>query len=158
MGTRSQKNAPVFAMALFALLLACILALVVLGGGLYGSLAGAQRQNGQVRASLTYLSTRVRAADCAGAVRLEDGPEGPALILAEPETGSGYETRIYLYEGRLLEDYAPAGSALAPQDAQAVAETCCFEPAWRAPSLLSSRTGEGTVLVALRSAEKEGLA
>lgn len=151
MAPRESKAAPAFALALFALLLGCILALVLLGGGLYERLAAGERQNSAVRASLDYLSTRVRAADRQGAVRLEEGPEGPALVLAEAPEEGGYELRIYLYEGWLVEDYAPAGSAYAPDGAQPVAESDRFEPVFEAPGLLRLCTQQGVALVALRS-------
>lgn len=141
------------ALALFTLMLGCILALVVLGGGLYGALADGQAENNAVRASLTYLATRVRAADQRGAVRLAEGPEGPALVLAETEQEGGYELRIYLYGGLLVEDYAPAGSPCEPETAQPVARTGRFEPKFAAPGLLRIDTEQGTALVALRSGE-----
>lgn len=153
MSTRLQKAAPVFAMLLFGLLLACVLGLVQLGSGLYKALALGQQSNDAARSSLRYLSTRVRGADRLDALRLAEGPEGVALILAEGEEEGGYETRIYLYQGSLLEDYAPAGSPLAPQEARPVASTSCFEAQLSEPGLLRLTTGEGTAWVAMRSGE-----
>lgn len=150
---KREKNGPGSgpALALFALLLGCILALAALGGGLYERLARSQRENGEARTTPAYLATQVRAADREGAVRLADGPQGPALVLAEAPEEGGYELRIYLYDGWLVEDYAPAGSALAPRQAQPVAVCGRFEPEFTAPGLLRVATDEGTALVALRS-------
>ena len=153
MGSRLQKAAPVFAMLLFGLLLACVLGLVQLGSGLYKALAQGQQSNDAARSSLSYLSTRVRSGDRLGALRLGEGPEGVALILTESAEEGGYETRIYLYQGNLMEDYAPAGSPLAPSEAQPVANTGCFEAEFAQPGLLRFTTGEGTAWVALRSGE-----
>jgi len=152
---KKQKEGPGagFALALFALLLGCILALVVLGGGLYERLARSQQENGAARTAAGYLTTRVRAADREGAVRLEEGPQGPVLMLAEAPEEGGYELRIYLYEGWLVEDYAPAGSAFAPEQAQLVAQSSRFEPEFAAPGLLRIETGQGDALIALRSGE-----
>ena len=126
---------------------------MVLGGGLYERLARSQQENGAARTAAGYLTTRVRAADREGAVRLEEGPQGPVLMLAEAPEEGGYELRIYLYEGWLVEDYAPAGSAFAPEQAQLVAQSSRFEPEFAAPGLLRIETGQGDALIALRSGE-----
>lgn len=45
--------------------------------------------------------------------------EGAALLLRENADGETYETRIYLYEGALREEYGTADDALDPQDSNA---------------------------------------
>ena len=86
------RLAPLLAMALFGLMLACVLGLMALGSGLYGSVTRSMTANNAARASLRYLTTSVRAADTASGLRLEDGPEGVMLVLEEPSTG--YECKI----------------------------------------------------------------
>ena len=139
----------VFAYApMFGLLLACMLALSGFGAQVYRALTAAQARNNASRAALSYVSARLRAADTAGAVALGAGPEGPALLLRE----EGYETRIYLYEGCLVEEYAAAGSALAPQNAQIIARTGSFSAA-AAGGLYTVTTDAGVVQVCLHSGE-----
>ena len=75
------RLAPLLAMALFGLMLACVLGLMALGSGLYGSVTRSMTANNATRASLRYLTTSVRAADTASGLRLEDGPEGVMLVL-----------------------------------------------------------------------------
>lgn len=154
---RPEKSTPAFALALFVLMLGCILALAAMGGSLYGSLVENRRSNDARRASLSYVSAQLRAADESGAVSVRKGPEGDALVLAEPLSGSGYETRIYLYNGNLMEEYSEAGSALSPKKAQSIAKTARFSakiaPAGQMGNLISVTTGEGTVKVYLHSGE-----
>ena len=99
--TRPKDPAAACALALFGLLLGCMLALSGFGAQVYRALTAAQARNNASRAALSYVSARLRAADTAGAVALGAGPEGPALLLRE----EGYETRIYLYEGCLVEEW-----------------------------------------------------
>ena len=146
------RLAPLLAMALFGLMLACVLGLMALGSGLYGSVTRSMTANNAARASLRYLTTSVRAADTAAGLRLEDGPEGVMLVLEEPSTG--YETRIYLWEGQLVEEYTAAESYPAPENAQPVCACTRFE-AERSGSLLELTTDQGTARVALRCAEGE---
>ena len=83
-----------------------------------------------------------------GPWRSAQAPKAPALLLRE----EGYETRIYLYEGCLVEEYAAAGSALAPQNAQIIARTGSFSAA-AAGGLYTVTTDAGVVQVCLHSGE-----
>lgn len=139
------------ALALYTMLLACVFGLVVLGGGLYSRLADSQAQNGRLRGEVSYLYGRVRAADSAGGVAVGQGPEGPSLELTDP-ADSGYVTRIYLWQGNLVEEYAETGSPLQPDQALTIAASDTFQPALEG-SLLTVQTSQGQLRVALRAAQ-----
>ena len=124
----SGRATPAFSLALFALMLGCILWLTALGAGLYGRLTESRAANEQTRAALGSLVTRVRAGDTAGAVRLDSGPEGDMLVLTDPDTG--YEFRIY-----------------------PLAQAREFTAQWVSPSLLRLTVNGDTAEAALRSAE-----
>ena len=81
MQERVEKFAPAAALALYLVLLGTVLVLAGVGGRLYGVLSGSRAANDARRASLTYVAARLRAADAAGAVRVESRPEGDALVL-----------------------------------------------------------------------------
>ena len=120
----SGRATPVFSLALFVLMLGCILWLTALGAGLYGSLEASRTANEQTRAALGSLVARVRSGDAAGAVRLDSGPEGDMLVLTEQE--SGYEFRIYLADGWLMEQFCAADAATDPEAPTALG--VWFEP------------------------------
>ena len=103
-----------------------------------------------MRATLGYLVTRVRSSDAAGAVRVEEGPEGDMLILADRD--SGYETRIYLYDGWLMEQLCAAGADTDPAAAQQVAQADSFSVQWARSALLRLTVDGKTADAALRSA------
>ena len=151
MGRSADRATPAFSLALFALMLGCILWLTALGAGLYGQLAASRTANDQARATLRYLVTRVREADAAGAVTVRQEGEGEVLVLADADTG--YETRIFLSEGWLVEQLCPAGAALDPAAAQPVAQAEAFSAQWARPGLLTLSAGGAEAQVALRSAE-----
>ena len=52
--------------------------------------------------------------------------EGAALLLRENADGETYETRIYLYEGALREEYGTADAALDPQDSERIVDANPF--------------------------------
>lgn len=147
-----RPDAALPATALFALLLVCLLALTAAGAAVYVRIAGSAADGRSRRAALDYLCARVRAADEANAVTLADGPEGPVLVLAEPLADSGFATRIYLYDGHLVEDYAPENSALSPDTAQPLAETALFAATFDG-SLLTVQTTQGAAQIYLHSGE-----
>lgn len=147
----SSRATPVFSLVLFALMLGCILWLTALGAGLYGRLEASRSANEQTRAALGSLVTRVRSGDVAGAVRLDNGPEGDMLVLTDPD--SGYEFRIYLAQGWLVEQFCAAGAATDPDAAQRLAQAQEFTAQWAGPSLLRLTVDGKTAEAALRSAE-----
>ena len=146
----SGRATPAFSLALFVLMLGCILWLTALGAGLYGSLEASRTANGQTRASLGSLVSRVRSGDAAGAVRLDSCPEGDMLVLTEQE--SGYEFRIYLADGWLMEQFCAADAATDPEAAQPLAPAQEFTAQWASPALLRLTVDGNTADAALRSA------
>lgn len=145
-----NRNTALPATALYALLLVCVLALTAFGANIYGAVTAAHNAGSAQRAALSYLCVRLRAADEAGAVTVTTGPEGDALILAEPLAQSGYATRIYLWQGQLVEDYAPADSAFAPANAQPIAKTAAFTATVEG-NLVRVHTEQGSAVVHLHS-------
>ena len=146
----SGRATPAFSLALFMLMLGCILWLTALGAGLYGSLEASRTANEQTRAALGSLVARVRSGDAAGAARLDSGPEGDMLVLTEQE--SGYEFRIYLADGWLMEQFCAADAATDPEAAQPLAPAQEFTAQWASPALLRLTVDGNTADAALSSA------
>jgi len=82
--------------ALFSLLL------VLIGAGVYQRITDAADYNAQMRTSLTYVASKVRAGDEAGAVWVEDVDGATVLVLGQRYDGEMLYTRIYFLpdEGR----------------------------------------------------------
>ena len=139
-----------YPLLLFAIIVLSLLFLVMTGTGLYSAVVDSQTRNREARAALSYLAARVHAADAAGAVSVGEGPEGAALLLRENADGETYETRIYLYEGALREEYGTADAALDPQDAKS------FSVEQVRPGLLVVSTEYGSADIGLRSGRGAG--
>lgn len=148
MQERAEKFAPAAALALYLVLLGTVLVLAGVGGRLYGVLSDSRAANDARRASLTYVAARLRAAAAAGAVRVESRPGGDALVL---DDGSGYETRLYLYNGALVEEYAAADTDYMPAAAEKVADTRTFTVVQDGARYIIT-TDDGEVHVTLHSA------
>lgn len=151
MRNKTGKSRPYFMLALFTLLIIATLSLVLIGSTIYGSLVDDQTGNNQNRAVLAYLYAQVRGADKQGGISLGEGPQGQALVFREEDEGVTYETRIYLFNGRLMEEYAMEEMEFSPDRAQPVADETIFELAIEKDNLLKINTGKGSIQVALRS-------
>lgn len=136
-----------------ALFMAGFLALVIFGAQTYKSAVGIQSRNNRTRATLSYITSAVRAADASGAVRVEDGTldDGTKTqILALDDGDTGYCLRIYCKEGNLMEEYARTDGQLSPSAANAVGQTELFKVE-KNGQVLRVRTDDGSVLLHLRA-------
>lgn len=79
--------------AIFSLLL------VLVGAGVYQGIANDADHNSQMRTSLSYIASKVRAGDEAGAVIVEYQDDKPILVLRQRYADEAYKTRIYFLPG-----------------------------------------------------------
>jgi hypothetical protein len=83
--------------ALFALLTAAY------GVRMYRSISGSSDANYALRASITYVSGKIRALDSTGFLSVEQIGGMDVLVLSEIIEGSVYHTYIYVHDGQLCE-------------------------------------------------------
>lgn len=148
---KKLDSAP-FSLALFVLMLGCVLMLAVFGAQVYGALTQSQKRNNATRASLSYVAARLRSSDAVQAVSVVPGPQGDALVLSDVGETTGYETRIYVYDGWLMEEYTEVQSEFSPDAAQPIARTDTFA-ATVDGKLATVTTDQGTICVFLHTEE-----
>lgn len=152
------RSRQVFAALLLALFVTALLGALGAGTTVYQRLVDRDKNVAKERSSLGVIVNAVRATDASGSVTRGRGPEGDALVLVERLASGTYETRIYLADGWIVEEYAVAGSPYSPGGATRIAESSSF--GFEATgSLLEVHCDAGTAQVALRSAgAADGLA
>lgn len=148
-GEATRGLAPILLFALFVILL-----LLTLVGGLrsYAAEVASSDQSKATRLSVGFLTNTVRSFDSTGFVGTGNGPEGEALVLAEHTPAGVFETRIYAYQGNLLQEYALAEAPYSPESATVLFPTDEFSFSVDG-DLLTIQTQAGTANVALRSAD-----
>lgn len=143
------------ALLLFGVFAVCVLAVLLTGADAYRRLTERDRVSYDRRSCVQYIATRVRQSDTAGGVCVEDFGGATALVLGEGD----FVTRVYCYEGYLMELYCAAGDTdLVPQDGERVMaadsmdayltdgllQVVVVDPNYQYDSMvLSLRSGEG---------------
>ncbi|WP_172136290.1 DUF4860 domain-containing protein [Adlercreutzia sp. ZJ473] len=144
------RGGRMFATLLFAVITLFLLVALLVGMNAYRSANAMRTEADDMRLGLSLLSNSVRTNDVTDAVGVAEGPEGPALVLTEHLEAGTYETRLYWYEGYVMEEYTRAGSAFTPERAREVVESSRFDFEYR-NGLLTIYTDQGSACVALRS-------
>ena len=147
--TRSQGAFPVLLLGVFFV---ALLGALIAGVTVYRHISDVQEQNVGQREGLELISNIVRANDAKGAVATGEGPEGRALVIVETLDSGTFETRLYLYHGKVVQEYSPAGTAYTPSKASEVTASKTFSFSY-SHGLLSVTTDQGTCEVALRYLE-----
>lgn len=149
-GKKSHLNTHTFSVVLFTVFIATILITLMVGTRIYRQLAVQQQATDDARLSLNLIANSVRANDATDAIATGDGPEGSSLVLVERLESGTYETRIYLFEGTVYEEYAVSGTPYTPEKATAIADSETFGFTYK-NGLLTITTDVGSMDVALRS-------
>ena len=144
-----------FTLALLAFMVVALLLVLTMGANVYRGLVESHSQVKQVRLETSLLATSVLMNDVRGSVSRGEGPEGDALVLTEKTQDGTFQTRFYLYEGNLMEEYAVASAPCNPENATVVAPLSRFSFTLEG-NLLSITTDAGTEHIALRSTQLGG--
>ncbi|MCI1666232.1 MAG: DUF4860 domain-containing protein [Atopobiaceae bacterium] len=138
-----------FTVVLMALFVIALLLSATVLVSVYSSVTSMSEETDAKR-SLDLIANTIRSADERGAWSEGTGPEGPSIVLTRSTDGGSYETRIYLYQGEVMEEYALAGSDYSPAKADAVASSSTFDVSYDS-GLVTVTTDQGSTSVALRS-------
>lgn len=147
---RSTNAARTFSLALTAVFFVVLLFGIVVGVFLYRSVSDAQIRTDDVHMQAGLLANTVHMNDNAGAISRGQGPEGPALVMSETVGGAEYETRLYGYQGSIVQEYAIAGRPYDPSNANVLLESATFSFELDG-SLLTLQTDGGALNVFIRS-------
>lgn len=145
-----RDRSHVFTAILFALFLITLLFAITAGTNVYRSLHETADAADNARLGVNLIANTVRANDSIDSVAAGTGPEGQSLVLREHLSSGDYETRLYLYDGYVVQEYSLAGAAYTPDRATQIVESSQFSYTY-ANGLLSITTDQGTADVALRS-------
>ncbi len=139
-----------FMAALFAVIIVFLLIALTTGITVYQALNNANTASRDSRMGLSLISNSIRMSDTTDAVGVGKGPEGNSLVLTETVDGKAYETRIYHFEGQIVQEYSLASAPYTPGKAREIIASQIFDFEYE-NGLLTVYTDQGSVSVALRS-------
>lgn len=143
----------VFIVLLFGIIVLFLFIMLLFGVNIYDSTNKSRLENDDRRLGLSLIANSIRMNDVTDAVGVGQGPEGRSLVLTETIDGVDYETRIYTYEGKIVQEYAMAQTPYTPTRTREIVESSVFEFEY-SNGLLTVRTDQGETSVAFRSVRK----
>ena len=143
------------ALLLFGVFAVCVLVVLLTGADAYRRLTRRDNAAYDRRTCVQYVATRVRQADTLDGVAVEDFGGTACLALRDGD----YVTRVYCYDGWLMELYCAGGSELDPEDGERVMAAQALDLSLEDGLLTIAATDaqgtESTLLLSLRSGEGE---
>lgn len=104
----------------FCVFAGCVLLVIMLGGSTYASMNEIAAEGRDERVLLSYVRTKIRSTDSAGAISVGYFNGASALFIEENFDGHEFITRIYLYDGWVRELFHHKDNELLPGDGAAV--------------------------------------
>lgn len=150
-----RGGAQLMSVALMAVFFVALMGSLAAGATMYRSAVEAQEEANDLHLQSGLITNVVRYNDVAAALREADGPEGPALVLSRTLASGTYETRIYHYQGQVLQEFAAAGRPFDPKGATPLMQTEEFSFEVH-DGLLTFTTDRGSFDVALRADAGDG--
>ena len=132
----------------FVIMMGCLAA----GATIYSNVSALHTQANDIHLQSGLLANTIRVNDAAAAYEVGAGPEGDALVLVERLDTGTFETRVYRYQGAIVQEYAVTGRPYNPANAIKIIDSSTFEFTYE-NDLITITTDEGIWQVALRSAQ-----
>lgn len=117
-GKQSMTN--LAALLLLGVFSACILLVLIQGAGIYRRLTERNGAAFDQRTCLQYLATKVRQASDPAAVSVSDFGDGDCLVITEEIDGELFWTRVYCYDGWMMELFTIAEESFEPVDGEKI--------------------------------------
>ena len=137
-------------LVLFALFIIVLLIALVAGVRAYSSLVTEGEDANEHRFANGLITNSIRAMDTYGSIREGEGPQGPSIVMMESTDAGFFETRIYLWQGEVILEFAPSSEPYTPTRGTKLLDSDTFEFTLD-PDLLTVTTDEGTTDISIRA-------
>jgi len=116
-----------FILIVFSVFAICSLLLVVIGSNAYGSIVSKIEENNQTRASLNYITNKIRQNDESGAINVVSLEKLDVITIDQTILKEDYITYIYYFDGYLNELFLKSNSDFIPQDGTKIVSVSTFD-------------------------------
>ena len=149
------------ALMVFALFTACALCVLLSGVGAYRRLVHDGQEHYARRTMTQYIAARVQQSGAGACVAAEPFGAGDALVISEEIDGETYLTRVYSYDGWLMELFAHESGEFAPEDGEKLLPAgemfCDVEDGLLTVTVADAAGTTWELIFALRGGEGDGL-
>ena len=118
--TKERSLSALAALLTFALFALGILSVLLGGANVYRRLTQRDQHSYDSRTCTQYIATKLRQAPSPGAVAVAPFGDGDCLFITEAIGDSAYLTRVYCYDGWLMELFTVADGEFAPEDGEKI--------------------------------------
>ena len=143
------------ALLLFGVFAVCVAMVLLIGADAYRRLVARDEAAHDRRTCMQYVATRVRQAERPDRISVEEFGGVEALVLADSE---GCVTRVYYYDGHLMELYTNAENVLSPEAGEQVMEACgltfSLEDGLLTVTMIDTEGEQSTLRLSLHSGEE----
>lgn len=138
----------VFVLLIFCLFAGTSLFLVLIGANVYRNIVSDMSANNETRASLSYVSNKVRSADSRD-ISVEKVNGQDTLVIHSEYNKSDYKTYIYLHDGYLMELFTKAENSFSAGEGDKITPVSAFTLAKHDNELSLSVSGGGKSMLSL---------
>jgi hypothetical protein len=140
-----------FSLAIFCFFAVSVLLVIMLSANTYANINEISGGGQNERILLSYIRTKIRATDNAGAISVGEFFGNSALFLEENLAGREFLTAIYLHEGIVRELFHEKGLELSPQDGVQILRTDFLNFSEAENGLIRICTNHGSFVILPRS-------
>lgn len=144
MEKKSRNIGDILSTITIAVLFLVIILLVVFSASAYRNGTESKNDNDNNRAILSYVVTAVKD-NITNKISIKDfgGVKGIAI----EDKDEGYERKIFVKDGKLMEEYSDSGSSVSADNALVIGKIKKFEPEYIEKNMMRIRTDIGTSYV-----------
>jgi len=134
-------------LAVLALFAVVILSTLLSGADIYSRLNERDKISYSTRTVSQYVITKVRQIESPESIKVDAFGDSDALLLSQTIEDTSYLTRIYCYDGWLMELFTEENGEFEPQDGEKIIELDSIEFSFDGNILNTSALSEGGVNV-----------
>lgn len=121
-GSTNHSVGSLMSFALVGLFAILSMLLAVIGIDAYQSIVDATQNTNDARASMSYITNKVRSSDYEDNVSIAEREGVRMLVIGQDEYDPSYKSCIYFYEGELMEQFYDPDEEFYPEDGRALVE------------------------------------
>lgn len=116
-----------FVLCIFLICAVSLLGMLFVGANVQKKINQDTEDNFYMRTSLLYISNKAKFYNEVDTVSVQDFEGQPSLVFKEKIDGTEYETKVYMYDGHLMELFSESGYEISKDSGTIITEISSFK-------------------------------